>query len=99
MNPIEVALDKIQRAPGKVASKVLCDLMTALDTGGPFSFKQLFSVLDYKDFSLALEVIRAWRLEEMRVQPGQLTHAVTQPESCFAAWTKLREKDYGLLGA
>lgn len=99
MNPIEVVLDKIQRAPEKSSSKALCDLLIALDTGEPFSFKQLYSLLDYKEFSLALEVMRAWRLEEMRVTQGQLSGAVMQPESCFVAWRQFRQKDFGLLNA
>lgn len=99
MNPIEVVLDKIQRAPEKPSSKALCDLLTALDTGELFSFKQLYNLLDYKEFSLALEVMRAWRLEEMRVTQGQLSGAVMQPESCYAAWHRMRQKDFGLQNA
>lgn len=99
MNPIEVALEKIQRAPDKATSKVLCDLLTSLDSGEPFRFQQMYNLLDYKDFTLALEVMRAWRLEEMRVTRGQLSDAVTQPENCFAAWVKLRQQAFGLLGA
>lgn len=98
MNPIETVLRKIQMEPGKPSTNVLCELLTALDTGKPFHFTDMYALLDYKDFTLALEVIRAWRLEEMRVTKGQLSSVVARPESCFAQWVAFREADFGLLG-
>ncbi len=71
MNPIDAALAKVQKNPDHPSSKVLYSLLVALDTGEPFSFKQLYKVLDYNDFTLALGVMREWRLEEMRCKKGR----------------------------
>ena len=98
MNPIETALSRIQKDPDHPSSKVLCSLLLALDTGESFSLKQLYNVLSYKDFHLSLEVMREWRLEEMRVKKGELTQAVTHPASCLSIWSRLRENAFAALG-
>ncbi len=95
MNPIDAALAKVQKNPDHPSSKVLCSLLVALDTGEPFSFKQLYKVLDYNDFTLALGVMREWRLEEMRCKKGQLSSAAGRPESCYLTWSKFREEAFG----
>ena len=92
MNPIDTVLAKVQKNPDRPSSKVLCSLLVALDTGEPFSFKQLYNALDYNDFTLALGAMREWRLEEMRCKKGQLSSAAERPESCFLAWSKFREE-------
>ncbi len=96
MTPISSALARIQKEPDHPASNVLSSLLIALDTGEAISLKQLYNVLDYRDFTLALEVMRDWRLEEMRVKRGELSSALTEPGSCLSIWSKLRERAFAL---
>lgn len=98
MSAIDSILHKIQTSPDAPSTHVLRDLMIALDTGAPFDCRRLYGGLDYKDFSLALDAMRAWRLEERRVASGRLSAAVTAPETCWTTWVKLREQDFGLMG-
>jgi hypothetical protein len=91
MTPIETALATIQKNPEHPTSLVLSSLLIALDTGEAFNFKQL-SALSYKDFAFALEIMRDWRLEEMRVKQGQLSSAVNRPQNCFSVWSELRAR-------
>jgi hypothetical protein len=93
MSPIESALDRIQRDPAHSASKVLRSLLTSLDSGEGFSFKQ-FNALNYNDFVLAMEALRDWRLEERRVKQGELSAVAAKPDSCCSVWRKLREDAY-----
>lgn len=93
MTPIEMALARIQRKPDDPASHVLSSLLIALDTGEAFNFKHL-SVLSYKDFTFALEIMRDWRLEEMRVKQGDLSSVVNKPENCFSVWSEIRARAF-----
>lgn len=98
MNPIEEVLRRIQDSPDKPASKVFRDLLIALDLGQSFPLKQMYNLLDYKEFVLALDVMRAWRLEEMRVKQGALSDVVTQSATCAETWYQQRQRDFGLQG-
>ncbi len=95
MNPINTVLARIQKHPDRPSSEVLCSLLVALDTGEPFNFKQLYNVLNYEEFTLAISVMGEWRLEERYVKKGELSSAASEPMRCLSIWSKLREDAFG----
>ena len=62
MRAIKVARRLIENDPLSPAAKVLAELVTALESDTPFSIKELYT-LEEPDFTLALKILRDWRLD------------------------------------
>lgn len=72
MDPLHRAFHTIRANVGHPTAEALRALIASLDGGGPFDMNSLYA-LNYADFSLAMEVIRAWRLDGYRYQRGWAT--------------------------
>jgi len=78
MDAMQEALKKIRSDPTEPTSSTLRDLIKALDSGESFDLSKLYA-LNYSDFSLALGVLKQWRLDSYRYEPGVLRKAIDDP--------------------
>ncbi|MEO8631583.1 MAG: hypothetical protein ABI612_26335 [Betaproteobacteria bacterium] len=78
MDALCEAIAKIQSDPGNATSATLGDLITCLDAGVAFQIGKLYS-LNYSDFSLAIEILKQWRLDSYRCERGLLAQAAADP--------------------
>ena len=62
MRAIKVARRLIETDPLSPSAKVISALVTALETESAFSIKDLYT-LDETEFTLALKILRDWRLD------------------------------------
>jgi len=69
MNALNRALDMIHSSPDRTAAQVLSALIESLDRGMAFDLSRLYA-LNYGEFTLAVEVLRAWRLDSYRYERG-----------------------------
>lgn len=94
MNALSEAIKKIQAHPDQPTSSTLSNLIRALDANESFDLQRLYQ-LNYGDFSLAMEILRQWRLDSYRYERGALSKAATDPTAHIDVAT-LR---YGRLGS
>jgi hypothetical protein len=80
MDALHRAIGKIQAAPSNAASVIFSGLIKSLDSGGQFDLNQLYQ-LNYPDFSLAIELLKQWRLDSFRYERGWATKLATEPSS------------------
>jgi hypothetical protein len=76
MDTLHAAISKIRLDPTHPTSRTLRALITALDSGENFDLNHLYQ-LNYKDFSLVLELMKQWRLDSFRYERGWATRAVS----------------------
>jgi hypothetical protein len=74
MDSLHRALLMIQSDPEHSTADVLRALIESLDRGVAFEIGRLYG-LPYNDFALALDVLRAWRLDSYRYESGWATRA------------------------
>ncbi len=82
MDPLHRAFHVIHSDPAHSTAEVLRALIESLDRGVSFEISRLYG-LTYNDFALALEVLRAWRLDSYRYEAGWATR-VAQGADCAA---------------
>ena len=78
MDALREAIAKIQSDPGNATSSTLGELITCLDAGAEFRISKLYQ-LNYSDFSLAMEILKQWRLDSYRYERGLLARAAADP--------------------
>lgn len=76
MDALHAAISKIRLDPTHPTSRALSALIIALDSGERFDLTHLYQ-LNYKDFSLAVELMKQWRLDSFRYERGWATRAVS----------------------
>jgi len=69
MNALHRALDLIHSGSDRDVAQVLSALIESLDRGKAFDLSRLYA-LNYGEFGLAVEVLRAWRLDSYRYERG-----------------------------
>jgi hypothetical protein len=99
MDALREAITKIQSDPGNATSVTLGDLITCLDAGVEFQIGKLY-LLNYSDFSLAIEILKQWRLDSYRYERGLLARAAADPsmEIDITALRYGRWSDAAMLG-
>ena len=80
MDALREAIKKIHAAPEHATSRTLSDLIRSLDSGGQFDLDRLYQ-LNYSDFSLAMNILKQWRLDSYRYERGTLMKAAGDPSS------------------
>ena len=80
MDALHRAIGQIQSDPSHAASVIFSTLIKSLDSGGPFDLNELYQ-LNYPDFSLAIDLLKQWRLDSFRYERGWATKLVTEPGS------------------
>ncbi len=78
MDALQEAIKKIQTYPQDPTSGTLNDLIRSLDSGEHFDLSKLYQ-LNYSDFSLAMNILKQWRLDSFRYERGALMKAVGDP--------------------
>jgi hypothetical protein len=76
MDALHAAISKIRLDPTHPTARTLSALIIALDSGERFDLNELYR-LNYKDFSLAVELMKQWRLDSFRYERGWATRAVS----------------------
>lgn len=77
MLAIKKARKLIENKPTDDASRVLADLVVALETDQSFLLSRLYA-LDYKRFELGMEILAEWRLDRYYASKLRLIDASTQ---------------------
>lgn len=78
MDALDVAIKKIHAQPGDTTSTTFAELIRSLDSGDPFDLSKLYR-LNYSDFSVAMDILRQWRLDSYRYERGALAKAASDP--------------------
>ena len=78
MDALHEAIKKIHARPEDASSSTLSELISSLDSGERFDLKKLYE-LNYSDFSLAMNVLRQWRLDGYYYERGTLMKAARDP--------------------
>jgi hypothetical protein len=76
MDALHKVLRRIHTDPHAPASIALKSLVESLDQGMTFDISRLYS-LGYADFSLALELMKHWRLDSFRYERGWATRVAS----------------------
>lgn len=71
MNAIKKARKLIESAPQSVAATTLSHLVRALESSESFEIGDLYE-LDHADFSLAIDILKEWRLDCHHVRKAKL---------------------------
>jgi len=80
MDALHAAIDKIHSRPDDTIASTFFDLLKSLDSGERFDLTKLYQ-LNYADFSLAMNVLKQWRLDSFRYEPGAVSRAAADPVS------------------
>jgi hypothetical protein len=75
MDALHAAIRKIHADPAHPTACTLCSLIKSLDSGEQFDLNELYR-LNYRDFTLAVELMKQWRLDSFRYERGWATKAV-----------------------
>jgi hypothetical protein len=75
MDALHTALNRIRTDPSHPTARTLSSLIRALDSGEQFDLNALYQ-LNYKDFTLAVDLMRQWRLDSFRYERGWASKAV-----------------------
>jgi hypothetical protein len=78
MDALHEAIKKIHSRPEDASSSTLCELIRSLDSGERFDLNRLYQ-LNYSDFSLAMNMMKQWRLDSYCYERGTLMKAATDP--------------------
>jgi hypothetical protein len=78
MDALHAAIDKIHSRPDDSIASTFSDLLKSLDSGERFELAKLYA-LNYADFSLAMSVLKQWRLDAYRYEPGAVSRAAADP--------------------
>jgi len=78
MDALHEALKKIRSNPSDPTASTLGDLIKSLDSGERFDLNKLYA-LNYSDFSLAMGILKQWRLDSYRYERGLLRKAMEDP--------------------
>ena len=78
MDALQETIKKVRSKPDDASSRALSDLMKALDSGEPYELNRLYQ-LNYSDFSLAMGLLKQWRLDSYRFERGTLMKAASDP--------------------
>lgn len=78
MDALHAAIDKIHTLRDDGIASTFSALLKSLDSGEHFDLARLYQ-LNYADFSLALSVLKEWRLDSYRYEPGAVTRAAQDP--------------------
>jgi hypothetical protein len=78
MDALHEAIKKIRLNPADPTASTLSELIKSLDSGEWFDLNRLY-VMNYTDFSLAMSVLKQWRLDSYRYERGLLRKAVEDP--------------------
>jgi hypothetical protein len=78
MDALQEAIKKIHAQPEHPTASTLSNLIRSLDSGETFDLNRLYQ-LNYSDFSLAMEILRQWRLDSYRYERGALAKAASDP--------------------
>ena len=78
MDALHEAIKKIHARPEDPSSCTLCELIKSLDSGERFDLNKLYQ-LNYSDFSLAMNVLKQWRLDSYCYERGALMKAASDP--------------------
>jgi len=78
MDALHEAIKKIQAQPEDPTSSTLSELIRSLDSGEHFDLSKLYQ-LNYSDFSLAMNVLKQWRLDSFRYERGAVMKAAGDP--------------------
>lgn len=99
MDALREALDRIHSSPTHSASSTLRELIKSLDVGEQFDLNKLYQ-LNYADFALAMNVLKQWRLDSYRYEPGFLNKATDDPALRldvttlrYGRWAEVREPE------
>jgi hypothetical protein len=88
MDALHAAISKIRLDPTHPTARTLSSLIISLDSGERFDLNHLYQ-LGYKDFTLAVELMKQWRLDSFRYERGWATRAVSAGADAileFPAW-------------
>jgi hypothetical protein len=77
MRSIDKVRKLIEADPKAPAAVVLGDLVLALETGASYPIGNIYQ-LSYKDFELALEIIKDWRLDRYCKRKNKLIDIAVQ---------------------
>ncbi len=69
MDILHRVIRKIHADPGHPTSSTLRALIKSLDAGDQFDVNQLYQ-LNYSDFTLAMDLLKQWRLDSFRYERG-----------------------------
>jgi hypothetical protein len=78
MDALHEAIKKIHSRPEDASSCTLCELIRSLDSGERFDLNRLYQ-LNYSDFSLAMNILKQWRLDSYCYERGALMKAASDP--------------------
>ena len=78
MDTLHRVIRKIHADPGHPTSSTLRALIKSLDAGEQFDVNQLYQ-LNYSDFTLAMELLKQWRLDSFRYERGWASRAASDP--------------------
>ncbi|HTS52590.1 MAG TPA: hypothetical protein VMH26_04895 [Burkholderiales bacterium] len=78
MDALHEAIKKIHARPDDASSSTLYELIRSLDSGERFDLNKLYQ-LNYSDFSLAMNILRQWRLDSYCYERGTLIKAAGDP--------------------
>ena len=78
MDALHAAIKTIHSRPGETISSTFSDLLKSLDSGERFDLTKLYQ-LNYADFALAMNVLKEWRLDAFRYEPGVVSRAAADP--------------------
>jgi hypothetical protein len=76
MDALFTALRRIRLDPNDSSSRAFSMLINALDAGEQFDLNALYA-LNYRDFQLAVELMKQWRLDSFRYERGWASKAAS----------------------
>ncbi len=77
MRAINTARKLIKADPLSPSAVVMADLVLALETKANYPLADIYK-LNYKDFELAIEIIKDWRIDRYYVGKGKLIDIAVQ---------------------
>jgi len=82
MDALHRVFKRIHADPTHPTAKTFRALVKSLDAGGEFDLNQLYD-LNYSDFSIAMDLLKQWRLDTFRYERGWATTAASDPRAAF----------------
>jgi hypothetical protein len=76
MDALFTVLGRIRLDPANPTSRTFSMLIKALDAGDQFDLNALYA-LGYRDFQLAVELMKQWRLDSFRYERGWASNAAS----------------------
>jgi len=82
MDALHRVLKRIHADPMHPTAQTFSALIKSLDAGGQFDLNQLYD-LNYSDFTVAMDLLRQWRLDTYRYERGWATSATADPHAAL----------------